>query len=156
MRFWFIIVAGCFLVGHAHGQCACVNPNGTISGRACYGLGAPPPNAPLPPCSGQGSVEGPGGQEPCHPGPMRDAFDAGLWRKLQEDGNCWAGGPTSNLVSRMRDAGFYYCQQRSQRTASMPQQGLTMFERIRPPPNQQEASYDWYAVRLAATYLCPG
>src|SRR5689334_21178581 len=83
-------------------------------------------------CAGQvfaqASVLGPAGHEPCHPGPMRDAFHAGLRRKLQEDGNCWAGGPTSNLVNRMSDAGYYYCQQRSQRTASTPQQGLAMFE----------------------------
>jgi hypothetical protein len=150
-----VATVGIVGIGEAFGQCACVNPNGTISGRACYGGSARPANAPLPSCqNGPGGAAG--GDEPCHPGPVRGAFQAGLWRKLQEDGNCWAGGPTSNLVNRMSDAGYYYCQQRSQRTASTPQQGLAMFERIRPPRNQQEASYDWYAVQLAASDLCPG
>ena len=153
-----VAAVGALGIGEASAQCACVNPNGTISGRACYGGGARPANAPLPAC--QNPFGNPTGAElgsvPCNPGPMRDGFQAGLWRKLQDDGNCWAGGPPSNLVNRMSDAGYYYCQQRSQRTASSPQQGLAMFERIRPPRDQQEASYDWYAVQLAAINLCPG
>lgn len=158
MRLLALLAVSAVGIGQAFAQvqsCGpCVNPNGTISGRACYGGGARPVNAPLPPCpSASGAANG---SEPCHPGPMRDPFHAGLWRKLQEDGNCWAGGPTSNLVNRMSDAGYYYCQQKSQRTASTPQQGLAMFERIRPPRDQQEASYDGYAVQLATLYLCPG
>jgi hypothetical protein len=67
---------------------------------------------------------------------------------------CWQNVETGQLMSRLSDAGSYYCT-RKQQFRETPAAALHGFETIRRPRDATEADLDQFAVQAAAQFLCP-
>ena len=89
---------------------------------------------PCPPCSGH--------------------YCQAIREKLIAINRCWQNAETSQLQSRLSDAGNYYCT-RKQQYRETPAAALRGFETIRRPRDAAEADLDQFAIQAAAQLLCP-
>lgn len=89
---------------------------------------------PCPPCSGH--------------------YCQAIREKLIAINRCWQNAETSQLQSRLSDAGYYYCN-RKQQFRETPAAALRGFETIRRPRDATEADLDQFAIQAAAQFLCP-